>query len=459
VNIIPHQLVLGIGSGRCGSLSLAKLLDGQAESAVTHETRPLFPWASGCRKALVTERIASLRRKSAKLVGDIASSYLPYVEEFVKQVPDIRIVAIRRDCEEVVASFCRWSDHAHSAPTDHWSEQPAAGLFHDPVWSTIFPKYPTASREEGVRRYWREYYDTVDELQRRFPRNVRTFEMADVLNTIDGQRQLLDFVGVKPSRQVFDVGIETHQSRETARSRKNRDESSGQHPPSGPEKCVILVPHGGQIISGCEDSLNVLEERGYTVRRVGGYSQVDVARNEIASKAMLDGFLETIWIDSDIGFHPDAIEKLRGHDLPIVCGVYAKKGKRELAISPCSGTKQIPFGKIGGLHEVQYAATGFLYVRRQVYIDIQFRLGLPLCNEAFGTNVVPYFMPMVRPLRDGHWYLGEDYAFCERARQSGYKIIADTTIRLWHVGSYQYGWEDAGRDVERFANYTYHYDS
>ena len=32
---------------------------------------------------------------------------------------------------------------------------------------------------------------------------------------------------------------------------------------------------------------------------------------------------------------------------------------------------------------------------------------------------------------------------------------ADTSIRLWHVGPYRYGWEDAGRDAQRFADYTF----
>jgi hypothetical protein len=257
---------------------------------------------------------------------------------------------------------------------------------------------------------------------------------------------------------VLDVGIQVHQSIGKLRPAATGDEAANPTEPNLPNQCVILVPHGGQIVSGCEDSLKVLEERGYAVRRVRGYSQIDVARNEIASKAILDGFQETIWIDADIGFHPDAIEKLRGHNLPIVCGVYAKKGKRELAISVLPGIKQMGFGKSGGLHEVQYAATGFLLVRRKVYLDMQFQLGLPLCNEHFGANIVPYFMPLARPHREGHWYLGEDYAFCERARQAGYKIMADTTIRLWHIGNYQYGWEDAGRDVERFPNFIYYFN-
>lgn len=498
--------LLGLGSGRCGTLSLARLLNQQPNAHVTHEARPLLPWNAKNRDTLVAERIARFNTAQARLVGDVASFYLPYVERFISLVPDLRVVCLWRDREEVVESFARWSDQAHSAPADHWSVRPQPGLFHDPVWSTIFPKYDVASREEGIRRYWDEYYENAEELVRKFPGNVRIFDMEASLNTEPGQREVLRFVGLRNEEHVLQVGLRTHrgkreetkdpspqpspleeasgqgkgtQSSSVEREQTEQEEASNSpsltervvgtpqslpepqpgsvcHTTAKPNQCVILVPHGGQIVSGCEDSLRVLERRGYTVRRVRGYSQIDVARNEIASKAMLDGFLETIWIDSDIGFHPDAVEKLRAHDLPIVCGVYPKKGKREFAISALPGTERLVFGERGGLYEIQYAATGFLLVRRQVYLDIQFKLGLPLCNEQFGANIVPYFMPMTRRLREGHWYLGEDYAFCERARQAGYRIMADTTIRLWHVGSYQYGWEDAGREVQRFSDYTYH---
>jgi hypothetical protein len=61
---------------------------------------------------------------------------------------------------------------------------------------------------------------------------------------------------------------------------------------------------------------------------------------------------------------------------------------------------------------------------------------------------------MTIPDGAGSWYLSEDYAFCARARQCGFQIMADTTIRLWHVGSYRYGWEDAGGDKQRFGTYS-----
>ena len=55
----------------------------------------------------------------------------------------------------------------------------------------------------------------------------------------------------------------------------------------------------------------------------------------------------------------------------------------------------------------------------------------------------------------GPWYLAEDYAFCERARQCGYKIMADTSIRLWHIGEYAYGWEDAGLERVRHDSFLF----
>ncbi|MCG8653495.1 MAG: hypothetical protein MI861_26900 [Pirellulales bacterium] len=221
-----------------------------------------------------------------------------------------------------------------------------------------------------------------------------------------------------------------------------------------PATCCILVPVQHSIEPGCERSLIRLESAGFPVRRVTGYSQIDVGRNAMASAALRDGFEETMWIDSDIEFLPEDVMRLRSHNLPICCGIYPKKGKRELACHVMPGTAQMQFGHVGGLAEILYAAAGFLHVRRHVYLEIQQRLNLETCDEQFGAPVIPFFQPLVRKTPDGNWYLGEDYAFCERARQAGFKIMADTRIRLRHMGMYGYSWEDAGSELERYANFN-----
>ena len=182
------------------------------------------------------------------------------------------------------------------------------------------------------------------------------------------------------------------------------------------------------IEPACEASLRELERRGYRVWRVHGYKQIDLARCQMASDALAAGCEETLWIDADTGFHPDAVERLRAHDLPIVCGIYPKKNKRELAIHALPGTKEIVFGKGGGLIEILYAPTGFLLVRRDVYDDAPRAARTARVSRRHRPHArARTIAPLIRPDGDGWWYLADDFAFCERARQCGYKIMADTT--------------------------------
>jgi hypothetical protein len=214
--------------------------------------------------------------------------------------------------------------------------------------------------------------------------------------------------------------------------------------PDGSNRCVILVPFSAHIVAACDRGLIELQRRGYEVWRVGGYSAIDAGRSELAAKAIKEGFDETFWIDSDIQFAPEDVERVRGHGLPITTGIVARKGARAIASQALPGTKQLHVGTGGGLVEILYAGAGFLHIRREVYTAMQKTFKLPLCNAQFGRPMIPFFQPMIRETDAGHWYLGEDYSFCERARQCGYKIMADTSIRLWHIGEYAYGWEDAG---------------
>jgi hypothetical protein len=163
-----------------------------------------------------------------------------------------------------------------------------------------------------------------------------------------------------------------------------------------------------------------------------------------------------MWIDADVAFAPEAVDRLRSHELPVLTAIYPKKRQRALACFVLPGTTQITFGIGGGLIEILYGATGFLLTRREVYAEVERREKLPTCNTWAGRPVVPYFLPMVLPIKDGHWYLGEDFAFFERLRRCGYKIYADTTTRLWHIGARGYSWEEAGADQERYATYHFH---
>jgi hypothetical protein len=84
------------------------------------------------------------------------------------------------------------------------------------------------------------------------------------------------------------------------------------------------------------------------------------------------------------------------------------------------------------------------------------QLELPYCRMAdrYGW---PFFQPMIVQEDGETRYLCEDYAFCWRLRQIGVVPKVDTSFRIYHIGDYAYGVEEAsGVYVTRSRNVEYH---
>jgi hypothetical protein len=210
-------------------------------------------------------------------------------------------------------------------------------------------------------------------------------------------------------------------------------------------KCAVLVPYGNRIEHEVEESLRVLESFGYAVWRVFGYSAIDQARNRMLYDALYyNDFEEVMWIDSDVGFDPRSVDQIRSYGLPICSAAYPFKGHPEMTIQLLDSDKdkEIEFGENGYLLEIAAAATGFLYTKKEVYEAIRKQRNLPLCNTSFGAPTYPFFHPNIFNENGEDYYLGEDFSFCRYARDAGYKIILDTTVKLKHIGLYPYQWED-----------------
>jgi hypothetical protein len=193
-----------------------------------------------------------------------------------------------------------------------------------------------------------------------------------------------------------------------------------------------------------EESLNdAFSHRydGISLGRSRSYeAMIDRARGMQATAFLEDtDFDMLLFIDADIVFLPKAIEQIVKsvqETGSVVCGPYSKRSEKgDLPIVALSADNII-IGPVGGLVEVRWAPTGFMCIPRQVLEKLASTMRKSRVRA--DIKIYTFFMPFnYEPPEDpGELVdLSEDFAFCERARQQGFKIWLDTRIQLGHVGS------------------------
>lgn len=211
-------------------------------------------------------------------------------------------------------------------------------------------------------------------------------------------------------------------------------------------KCAIAVPCNGAIEPATDAGLRELEKRGFHVHRVYGYSAIDQARCRITYDLIYrEKYGAMMWIDSDIDFNPDYVEKFTHMNLPIVGGAYPMKSWPLMTFHPLNN-KPVTFSDSASPVEVECLATGFLYVKAEVYHTLERKLKLPTCNVSFNSPHIPFYQPGIFEDIGGmelpNTYLGEDFSFSKRCRQCGFKVMLDPSVKLGHIGKYTYTIED-----------------
>lgn len=202
------QLIIAIGTGRSGSVSLYHLLAEQDGAAVSHEDLPLLPWEVS--EAAFRDKVESILKREGSLVGDICHSWLPYIPLLLRQYPDARVICLERPREAVVSSYV---NKLRRKNKNHWTTTHGNRWQRDPRFDPAFPKYDLDSLEEAIARYWTEYHQATDSLAAAHPERIRKWQTDQVLNSVEGMAELLTFIGVPPSRQHINVGRKHNQTR------------------------------------------------------------------------------------------------------------------------------------------------------------------------------------------------------------------------------------------------------
>jgi hypothetical protein len=213
------RLVFGLGTGRCGTVTLHHVLRSQpgCGATVSHELHPVLPWTPGSREKgaqLVASRVRQLLARAAAysrqdggagpvpLVADVGSSYLPHVRSILALEPGARFLVLQRARGEVVRSFL-----AKDKGVDLWSSCAQSGNWSafTRYWAGAHPKIPCPDgqgpdQERSLGGYWDLYAATVAQLATEFPDRVRMWPSPRVFHDAAMQAEMLAWVGVAKPR-------------------------------------------------------------------------------------------------------------------------------------------------------------------------------------------------------------------------------------------------------------------
>lgn len=189
--------------------------------------------------------------------------------------------------------------------------------------------------------------------------------------------------------------------------------------------CVQAQQHGVQI----------------QISNISGCSVVSRVRNLIAQDFLKSDCTELMFIDADINFQAEDVFRLMAWSSDpkkgIVGGVPTARKKGKVYISTLDQDDDGGvYMNAMGLVKAKRLATAFMLIRREVfeqmrdahpelkYLDDRVENPNPdkLCYSFFDFKSTP------------EGYIGEDYVFCDRARELGFEIWVDPTIKLGHMG-------------------------
>lgn len=191
-------------------------------------------------------------------------------------------------------------------------------------------------------------------------------------------------------------------------------------------KTLILIPCMDYLEADFVDSLTHLRKVGEVDITFLKSSLVYDARNQGAQKAIEGGYDYVLWIDSDMTFEPDLLERM-----------LASIGDKQFLTALCF-SRRPPFKPCiykdihveqEGLGLTPKCETWYDYPRNQLtQIDGSGFACVLQKTEMLDVMCSTYGIPFF-PIAG----LGEDLAFCYRAKQIDYKMWCDTSIKVGHI--------------------------
>lgn len=193
------KLIIGLGTGRCGTWSLTKFLQNQDDFSATHEAF-FLPWYRDCAKAYSS--IIQIYQNEAEYLCDVGFYWINYVDEIVALVPDAKLICLKRDKTKTVESF-----DGRTPYNNYWTDVSCAywdwKLWEISGLNAMFPSY-NLPKKEAIGKYWEEYYVKAEAYEKLYPKNFKIFSIEN-LNSENGQDLILEFIGIQKHRRKLGI--------------------------------------------------------------------------------------------------------------------------------------------------------------------------------------------------------------------------------------------------------------
>jgi hypothetical protein len=209
----PGVVALGLGTGRCGSTTLASALAAVRGVCATHENPPVIYWNPAVEQ--VEFHFARLRCLADyfDVVFDASHAWLNVVPRFFDEFPAGKVVALRRDTASCVRSFLHIKGRGRGS-ANHWAP-PENGIWQPQMGDMSYPSYPLppgaaadpdAAKAAMIERYVVEYNQTLAALADRYPQRTLSLDTQS-LSTPETARRLTAYLGVPVSMATASLNV------------------------------------------------------------------------------------------------------------------------------------------------------------------------------------------------------------------------------------------------------------
>lgn len=193
--------------------------------------------------------------------------------------------------------------------------------------------------------------------------------------------------------------------------------------------------------------LGMCQKPKVTVSNHMGDALLGRARSREASEFLRTDCDVFLAVDDDIQFAPEDAVRLckeayeRKAIVAATC-VIKRENQPWIASKPLENGPPIVFEEGTEPVEIKWAGAGMVAVHRNVFQAMIEHFKMPLLHPT-DLKFWYFFDTMIWQHPNGdHLLLSEDWAFCERAKECGYKTYLHPGIRTVHFGHYGYSLDD-----------------